>query len=361
MSARGFSLAELLVTSAVSTLLIAALVSALAPARAGFEATPAVIELQQRSRLGMQFLSSALRGSGVHEPGVQRPPSSGVFIPAVVPALASGVGDSFSEFEVFRPVASGARGALQQDQAAPGAALVLSASGCPRTPDVCGFTAGALAAISDGQGRFDVFEVGATDPAAMLVTPRSPLSAAYRKDMQVIEIESARFRLARQPDGTNSLVRAPAFGNTQPIADAVVDLSISLWGEGAAPRFTWDGTEGWASYGLDPPAATFRDGGGAWPTGESCTITRAALAPQSRLMDLSATGTLVQLTRSMLDDGPWCAAGASGEYDADLVRLRRIDVSITFASLTPMLRSPFSIHPLPNRVVKSAVFLRNLR
>ena len=360
-SPRGFSLVELLVASAVSTLLVAALVAALAPARAGFEAAPAIVELQQRSRLGMEFLASALRAAGAHEPGLQRPSSSGVFVPAVLPAIASGAGDSFSDFEVVRPVVPGARGTLEQDQPAASAALTLaSGAGCPRTPDVCGFTVGAIAAISDGQGRFDVFEVGATDPAAMRVTPRNPLSASYRRDMQVVEVESVRFLLASQPDGTRSLVRAPALGTTQPIVDAVVDLSISLWGDAAAPRFTWDGTEGWASYGPDPPSSTFRDPGGAWPAGESCMIARPALAPQSRLTDVGAPGTLVLLTRSMLNDGPWCAGGATGTYDADLVRLRRIDVSITFASLT-MLASPPSIRRLPDRVVNLAISLRNQR
>jgi prepilin-type N-terminal cleavage/methylation domain-containing protein len=370
----GFSLVELLIASTVSALLVGALVTVLAPTRAAFDATPATLELQQRSRMGLEFLASALRSAGAHEAGHRQSSLAASFIPALIPAIASGVADDFSEIEIFRQVASGAHGVLEEDQSTAGATLTLAPGReCLRTPDVCGFVVGTIAAISDGQGRFDVFEVAATDPARMTVMPLKPLSAAYARDAQLFEAETFRFSLAMQPDGSKSLVRVPGSGTAQPVVDGVTELDISLWGEAGAPQITWDGTDGWASYGPEPPAAAFRDGGNGWPAGESCVAYRDPLGPHSRLTDLGQTGTLVLLARRDLTDGPWCAGGALGAYDADLIRLRRVDISIRLESLIPALRGPAgqlfsrpgsSRSPLrwvPDRVVNASISLRNQR
>ncbi len=359
MTSRGFSLVELLIAATVSALLAAALVGALAPARAAFDAAPASVELQQRSRVGFEFLASALRSAGVSELGHRELSIAGNFVPAVIPAVASGSGVAFSEVEVFGLVASGARGVLDQDQATPGAPLRLSPGrGCLRTPDVCGFTVGMVAVIGDGQGRFDVFEIASTNSAAMSLTPLRPLSAAYGRDTQLFEAAAFRFWLAQQPDGTKSLVRASSTSGAQPIVDGITDLSVSLWGEAAAPQMTWDGTGGRSSYGPGPPGPAFRDAQGAWPDGESCTAIRDPLGPRSRLIDLGAPGTLVPLERSDVGDGPWCAGGALGSYDADLIRLRRVDISLTLESLAPAMR-PSSPWPMPERTIAASIFVRN--
>jgi hypothetical protein len=360
----GFSLVELLIAATVSALLAGALIAALAPARAAFEATPAAVELQQRSRVGFEFLASAVRSAGVSEPGHRESSTAGSFIPAVIPAVASGNAVAFSALDVFGLMASGAHGVLDQDQPTAGAPLTLAPSrGCLRTPDVCGFTAGITAAISDGHGRFDVFEIASTDPARMIVTPLAPLSAAYSKDAQLFEAVAFRFWLAKQPDGTKSLVRASWTGGVQPVVDGVKELAISLWGEAAAPQMTWDGTDGWSSYGPKPPAPTFQDGQGAWPAGESCTASRDPLGPRSRLNDLGAPGTLVPLERGDLNDGPWCAGGALGSYDADLIRLRRVDISLTLESLVPApgSSSPWAARWMPDRTIAASISVRNQR
>lgn len=341
MMARGFSLVELLIASMVSALVVGALLAALVPARAAFDAAPATIELQQRSRVGLEFLASALRSAGAREPGLRDGSMAGSFVPAVIPAIASGASNVFSDVEILRPVVPGARGIVDRDQTSAGAAIELRPNhDCPHTPDVCGFTPGSTAAISDGHGRFDVFEVASTDVSGMSLLPLKPLSAPYGAGARLFEAEAFRYWLATQPDGSKSMVRIARTGAAQPVVDGIADLSISLWGEAAPPQITWDGTDGAATYGPVPPSATFRDAGGAWPEGESCLTGRDAAGPWSRLVPLGATGTLVPLTRSDLDDGPWCAGGILGIYDADLIRLRRIDIELRVEALAPGLRGP---------------------
>jgi prepilin-type N-terminal cleavage/methylation domain-containing protein len=364
MIERGFSLVELLIAATVSALLTGALLATLPPARAAFEATPASLELQQRARVGFEFLAGALRSAGAYEPGDRAFSVAASFVPAAIPSIASGSAGVFSELEVFRLIAAGAHGVLEQDQPTASAPLTLaSGRSCLRIPDVCGFMAGGMAAISDGHGRFDIFEVAATDATQMSVTPLNSLSAPYAKDAQLVEAEALRFWLAPQPDGSKSLVRASGAGAVQPIVDGVTELAISLWGEAAAPQMTWDGTDGWASYGPRPPVAAFLDGAGLWPAGESCSASRGALGPRSRLNDLGQPGTLVLLGRSDLSDGPWCTGGRLGAYDADLIRLRRVDISLTLAPLVPAFRSssPGPGGLIANRTIAASVSLRNQR
>ena len=341
MIERGFSLVELLVAAMVSALVVGALLAVLAPARAAFEATPATIELQQRSRVGLELLASAVRSAGMRERGYPQVPLAGSFVPAVIPAIASAAANAFSDIEIFRPAVAGARGVVDRDQAGVGGAIALGSShDCPHTPDVCGFVVGSTAAISDGQGRFDIFEVAAADAAQMTLLPLQPLSAPYGAGARVFEADAFRYWLAAQPDGSKSMIRTARTGAAQPVVDGVTSLSISLWGEAASPQIAWNGSDGVASYGPDPPAAAFHDAGGAWPAGESCLMERDVVGPRSRLMPLGANGTLVPLTLGLLNDGPWCAGGIVGTYDADLIRLRRVDIEVRFEALAPGLRGP---------------------
>ena len=66
MNARGFSLVELLIALTVTALIVGAVAGVLPAARAAFDATPGVVDLQQRSRLVADVLSSSLRGAGGH-------------------------------------------------------------------------------------------------------------------------------------------------------------------------------------------------------------------------------------------------------------------------------------------------------
>ena len=79
---------------------------------------------------------------------------------------------------------------------------------------------------------------------------------------------------------------------------------------------------------------------------------RDIAGPWSRLVALGPPESLVQLSRSSLNDGPWCAGGSMGIYDADLVRLRRVDVEIR-------LQSP--VRRVPDRTITTSVYLRNQR
>jgi prepilin-type N-terminal cleavage/methylation domain-containing protein len=279
----GFSLVELLVALAVCGLL-SAVVAGLAPsARAAFEAAPATLNLQQRGRTAVDAMAAAIRSAAATVPSPE--PAFGGVLPALIP-LSPRSGSSATEFEamyVVTPVPNASQGVLARDQPGAHGVLTLAAGpGCPAVREVCGFTPGAVAAIADGTGRFDVFTVASTNSARGQIAASVSFSSAYPAGSFVIEVEAQHFRLDDQGDGSRALVRETAGGATQPIVDHVAAMGIQLW-HGAPPILFGAGD---------------------------------------------------------LDDGPFFSGGPEGSYDADLLAVRRIDLWISVEAPAVLLHAP---------------------
>ena len=109
----------------------------------------------------------------------------------------------------------------------------------------------------------------------------------------------------------------------------------------------------------DPSGPLPPKGGGAagpfWPPGASCTIRLAGDQQVARLDVLGAGGhTLVRLDPAMLTDGPWCPDSANpNRWDADLLRVRKILVTLRVRSALAALR-------LPDQQIRFEVTPRNL-
>jgi len=288
----GFSLIELLVALTVCALLSGAVAGLIAPSKSAFDAAPSAIDVQQRARSGADALVVALRSRGLES------------IPVVIPyrsAESDPDDGDFNALQVIAIVPGASQGRLSIDQPDSAGALTLGTiDPCPQLSDVCGFNPGAIAAIADGQGRFDVFTVGTTNSSQHRVTPAAPLSAAYPAGSFVVEVESNTFELQAQADGSRSLVRTPVSGVSQPMIDGIANAGFELWA-GAGD---------------------------------------------------SHAGDLMRLEAADLQDGPWIASGVSGgAYDADLRRVRRIDAWIRIR--------PMSAARVPDRLVRVSVALRS--
>ena len=345
MSLRGFSLVELLIALTVSALVCAAVAGVLPAARAAFDATPGAIDLQQRSRLSIDVLLAGLRaagGLGSALPGGLSLSTAAPVILPLPPAAGSPAAGGFPEVQLLSPVPGGGRGVLDRDQAGSTGALTLSAAtSCPQADDVCGFRAGAVAVIVDGYGRYDVFVVAVTSALGSSLVPQSALSAAYKAGSALVEVESSRFGLAAQPDGSSALVRQSSDGATQPIVDGVSRLGFDVWALADAPTLRPDDTQPWTSYGPWAPPEGWVEPSGAWAAGESCAVVRDESGPRTRLSPLGDAGSLVRLTPSQLQDGPWCPGGPGRPgYDADAFRLRRVDLTLRVEVLSSVLRGP---------------------
>lgn len=220
VTTRGFSLVELLVALTVCAVLSAAIGGVAPQARAAFDAVPAALDLQQRSRTGVDALAAAIRSA-----------APGGMVPAVIPIspLAGSNETAFEALYVVAPVPNASRGVLDRDQPGTHGVLTLATGpGCPAVRDVCGFTPGAVAVIADGSGRFDVFTVASTSMPRGQITASLAFRSAYRAGSRVVEVDAHYFRLDDQDDGSRSLVRETAGGATQPIVDHVSAIAIEL-------------------------------------------------------------------------------------------------------------------------------------
>jgi hypothetical protein len=81
----------------------------------------------------------------------------------------------------------------------------------------------------------------------------------------------------------------------------------------------------------------------------------------------------VKLTEEQLKDGPWCPdSAAPGRYDADLLRIRKVRVTLRVQAASPSLRGPTgtlftrggtsrgSERFIPDHEIKFDVLARNL-
>jgi len=225
-ASHGFTLIELLIALAIVTLLAGALAGVAEPARAVFDRVPAELDLQQRGRTAIDVISNELRSAGRSVPAMNE---LGSFVD-ILPAFALGdpdeSGQAFSTLTVTTPAVNGAQGILEADQAGTFTALTLGTTMCPNVMEVCGFHAGTTAIITNGAGHQELFEVASTGAGTPTLTPDRALSQAYPAGSVVIEIDQHTFSLARQADGSFSLIRETAAGAIQPIVDGVASLAF---------------------------------------------------------------------------------------------------------------------------------------
>ena len=292
----GFSLVELLIALTICAVISTGIAAVVPPARAAFERTPAELDLQQRGRTAVDTIAQAIRAAGstvtvADELG----PLAGV-VPAVIPFDPDSSGTRFLRLKVIAPRPDAAQGILAQPQAGPNSDLVLSPARCPAVPVVCGFTTNTTALIADGSGRFDVFTIASAQAANGRLTPALPLVPPYAAGSIVVEVDVYTFQLDAQPDGSHALVRVTASGAVQPIADRVTTLHFE-------------------PYTLD------------------------------------AGGEPIPIPIADLSDGPWWSSGPDGDYDDDVFRVKRLDMTLSMQAAYPL-----NVH----RTFRFAVFLRNV-
>jgi hypothetical protein len=342
----GFTIVELLVSAAVTLAILGVAVVMVAQARHALDRGSMGLDGAQRLRAGFDVVARDLRMAGAGpETG-----AGALLLPHAVPVVellapAPSRRAEAPEFGIVRVTAaprSAAHGRLAS-MAVPGNSLRLRAPpDCPDIP-VCGFRAETPAVVYDGSGAFERVTITGVDPASWSVSVSPALSRAYPPGAMLTEISQSTFGVDVEADGSGRLMRHTAGGAVQPIVDHVVAFAVSAFGD-ALPPSPGRTPQSLPTYGPAPPPPEIDDPRDPWPAGENCTITRAAgglLLP--RLPELGGPGELVAIGAAQLQDGPWCE-GPSGEvYDADLYRLRRIDIRLRVEASAAQFRGPASV------------------
>jgi hypothetical protein len=139
-------------------------------------------------------------------------------------------------------------------------------------------------------------------------------------------------------------MRHDGWATELPVVDEVVSLEFRYFGSASPPQLTGAalgaGRGPWTTYGPPPPPLTISQG--SWPPGENCMFAVVEGVHVPRLTVLGSDSTaLVELIPAILTDGPWCPDSlATNRFDADLLRVRRIGVSLRVQSALASLRGP---------------------
>jgi len=350
----GFSLIELVVAMGLAMVVVAGVVGAVTPAQRAAVVEPEAADMQQRLRVAVDtlFADGTVAGAG---PSTGDHP--GALTNAFAPVLpfrrghdAAGspafVGDAITLLSV-PPFA--ARSTLAADLW-PGVATAQLApeSGCAPGERFCRFAAGSTVLVYDDAGAVDVLNVAAVDDESgwLQLDPRTLPAATFSSGATIVEAVAHTYYVnGDATTGLSQLMRSDGSGNPDvPVVDHVVKLAFDYFGDPRPPTMTKpvaDPLGPWTTYGPKPPSLDTALTG--YPAGENCVfqLDAAGTAPVPRLADLGSDLALVRLTPGQLTDGPWCPDAASANrWDADLLRVRAIVVTLRVEAASAALRGP---------------------
>jgi len=355
-AAHGFSLVELLLAVVLTAIVTGAVLAVVGPSQRLALAQPEASDLQQRVRVGVDVLRTELLMAGA---GIDGGPAFGPLgdvIAPVLPYRAFGASPDpqagrFHRTDVVSVVYVPDE-APQTALAAPlaGGAAVASLAPAPNCPPptatrVCGLGAGDRVLLVDRGSHWSVHRVGAAGGGALMLEHLgAPASHTYEAGAAIARVRVATYYLSSGgAAGPWRLMRHDGWRSAAPVVDDVVRLAFEYFGEAAPPRLTGaplDGPGPWTTYGPAPPPLDAP--AGAWPAGENCVFLVDGTSHAPRLAPLSPDpDAMVVLTPGVLTDGPWCPDAASPtRFDADLLRVRRVRVSLRVQVAAPALRGP---------------------
>ncbi len=310
---RGFTLVELLMACLIACTLIGALLHMAVTAQHAVRTQGDSGDLQQRLRAATDMMQRDLMAAGSGPGGAAL---IGTFSPIVPGRIGQRGADPEMSFHddrisVLYVPDTRSQSVVLIGMGAPDAPLAIDPAwpGCPAGGN-CGFDAGDRVLVfqpGDPDGGYDVFTV--SDAAGGQILPGAGLSRRYPAGARVSTVVQRTYHLDR---ATGRLMMYDGAQSDLPIVDHVVDV-----------RFT---------YFADPSATSV-----AIPASGSSSCAYASLGPPvSRLQDLGGAA-LTALTPVQLTDGPACGL-APLRYDADLLRVRRIRVTIRLEAESAVLR-----------------------
>jgi hypothetical protein len=353
----GFSLLELTIAMGLMLTVTGSVFTLMNPAQGAFSTQPEVSDMQQRLRVGTDTLIKDLMmaGAGAYQGSMGG--SLGNFFASVLPRRVGNINeDAPTVFKtdtitlIYVPQTIAQTTLADHGPNLNSAEIgVDAAPGCPPSDDLCGFKSGMTVMMYDASGNYDIFTITEVQTNALHLQHNSDNLTYTDYDAHTTKIVQASNLVYFLNTTTNQLMfynGGP--GADVPIVDNVVGLSFEYYGDPQPP--TWRAgkavlnaleTGPWTSYG-PRPASTPKSG---FVAGENCIFTYDGVSePAPRLPSLGAVGSgLVKLTSAQLIDGPWCPSDDSlNRWDADLLRVRKIGVTLRMQAANAALRGPAS-------------------
>ena len=356
---RGFSLIEAVIAAGLLTVVSASVFGLVNPARRSFAAEPEVADLQQRLRVGADTLTKDLLMAGA---GAYLGSHTGALTRYFAPVLPFRAGarsndppGTFATDRItFTYVPTTASQTTTVAECAPGVRTIEAATdgSCPLGVSRCGLAKGMSVLVFDDTGNHDLFTVVSVAGNSAQVAASRPAGMAtvtYAAGAKVVEAVSGTYFLKTDDaTGTYQLMRSDGTTNADAtVVDHVVGLRFDYDGEPNPPAMlkpVSETTGPWTTYGPPPPPPEVQLT--AYPAGENCTFLLDRDGNHVPRLAVLGSGppALVPLTAAQLTDGPWCPDATSpSRWDADLLRIRRISVTLRVEAAAAALRGPASV------------------
>lgn len=353
---RGFSLLELILAVGVMLAVTASVFALLVPAQGSFMEAPEVADMQQRLRVVADTLQRDLVMAGNGPSWGQSAGPLNAFLAPVLPSMRGAASAApWAAFQadaitlIYVPPTMAQTTTDQEMPRRSGELTVRTDAGCPEGDPLCGFTTGMTALVFSDNGSFDTFSVTSAQGSVLGLQHEGEddSGSPYPGGTKIVQaVIRAYYVKADETARTYQLVRSDGpTSPDQPVVDNVVGLLFEYYGEPQASVLISPVGEPigpWTTYGPKPPALGRQTS--EYPAGENCLFRTDATSGSQvpRLDDLGGgRPTLVKLTEAQLTDGPWCPDGASANrFDADLLRIRKIGVTIRVQSAVTALRGP---------------------
>lgn len=320
---RGYTMVELMVSTAIMLTVTGAIFSLMNPAQGSAQVQPEVADLQQRVRVGAEtlFKELVMAGAGPYQ-GATTGSLINFFAPIlprrigrVSPDPGTGAGSFKSDVITLSYIPNSySQTILSSSMPNVSAELKVTAQpNCPQGQVLCGFEEGMSVIIFDTAGNFDTFEITQVQAdAAHLQHRGQDLTVPYDVGASVTQIVSNTYYLDRT---TSRLMKYDGIASDLPMVDNVVDLKFEYFGDPVPPALP------------RPPAGA-----------ANCLYDAAGNYSPLMLTLTPNDGSLVALTEAMLTDGPYCGGG-SNQFDADLLRIRKIRVTLRLQTANPAFRA----------------------
>jgi hypothetical protein len=367
----GFTIVEMLIATFVMMAVTGAVFTLLNPAQGISQAQPEVSDLQQRMRVGVDTLTKDLIMAGA---GVYMGSSAGALYNFFAPIMPYRDGD-------LNPAQTGVVQNLGNGNSQELVVKPQLNCGLDKHDQLCGFTDGTRALIYDVDGSWDTMTLTTIQDEALHLQHSGKLSSAYDSGSAMITEVATHTYYLKTDINTNTyqLMHYDGAQTDLPVVDNVVKLSFSYFGDPQPPMLIPGkslceaGLKGpFTTYGPRPPCLGLAPRG-TYPTGENCAFTVAGGVQVPRLPSLAATTGEVELTQAMLTDGPWCPDPTfDRRYDADLLRIRRVMVTLRVQAAVASLRGPAGVlftrggtstssqRYVPDQEIKFSVTPRNM-
>ena len=365
MSQHGYTVLETVVAMAILLTVVAVAIALVDPSQASFGAQTEAADMQQRLRVAAGALSRDLlmAGAGAYQ-GVNQGPLGYYFAPVLPYRHGTNRDDPGGIFRTdaitlmsVPPTVAQTTLATNGPSGVSGDIGVNSEAGCPLGEAVCGFKNGMTVLLYDASGDYDTFTIANVQSNVLHVerTGGSLTHADYQPNTSAL-VQLANVVYSLKSDASGGIYqltsRDGGTGADVPVVDNLIALKFDYYGDPRPPQLikSLDDPSGpWTTYGPPPPALQQQIPTRGYLAGENCTflVDPVSGLQVPRLVVLGSGGgldTLVKLTSAQLTDGPWCPDAANpNRWDADLLRIRRIAVTLRIESANRALRGPASV------------------